>query len=165
MKRIIIILSFLLLSFSTCLGNYFDNNPSKYFKFASVENIALYLDTDSVSVERYEPPYYIIKVDMISDDFYKNEITQYTIRNFYNYNTRVMQSTIDKINLLDNEGNLKAIVDMTPDSPRVLIQKTPGYFIANFAFLKSYNMYFSKDYQDKYNTRMLTSTEIFNEIK
>ena|GEM_PF-506358 len=162
MKKIFVLILILLNSSFMCYANFLDDSPSRYLKAGSNNMLSVFVDVDSVSVERYEPPYYIVRINIFTDNYYKNEILQYTLRNFYNSDNQIMSNHIYKINAFDDHGNLKYNAEITPDAPKELTKNMPGYLIANIAFFKAYKMYFTKDYQEKYNTEMIPLNEIAN---
>ena len=90
------------------------------------------IDTNSIKVVRYQPPFYIINVDEYHQNFSKGLLgARHT-----------------------SDGSSEFVEDEDYNTELRLVRKdTMGYLIANYVFYKAYGMYFSKELQDQYGKR------------
>ena len=110
------------------------------------------IDTNSINVIRYDPPYYIISVDEYHQNFSKGLLGARKAQYFYNYKTREMETKTLKQYTSDGSSNFTEDEYYNTDL-RPVREGTMAYLIGNYVFYKAYGMYFSKELQDQYGNR------------
>lgn len=153
LKMIISILCIVVSIPTICFANYFDNNPKRYFNYYNSEQYSAYADLDSVSVVRYNPPYYVIDITEYAID-YVNQVTMAVLlRFYYNYDKQTMRFTLIKAAPASAEDGTSKL-DITPSLSNIetinnlpVIEKYSGnYLLGETAFFKAYHMFFTKEY-------------------
>ena len=145
--NIIFIILCVVISFPTiCFANYFDDNSKRYVCYQNDERFKSYLDLNSVTAVRYDPPYYSIDADIITFDYIGQIGCLYHNRFFYNYNTKeILSKNINMYPCYENGYTDKSYdygISLTSSIPIKLYSDSAGYLGANLAFLKCYNMIF-----------------------
>ena len=137
MKTLILFLISFLISSTTFAASFADkflDGDSRYIKVGASMGAASYFDRDSVKVELYEPPIYIISMEILSVPIHPangNTIYSRSIRFKYDYENR-------KIYTFDRDNN-EIYID-----PDVYYGEGSGYRIpaAEAAFAIAYNLKF-----------------------
>lgn len=113
-----------------------------------------YIDLDSVSVNKYAPPYYIIDVNYGHKLLGQQEIYVIKERFLYDYDHQEVKVSHVAQNHKDKYGNWSGWVDYAPREPADVKPGTIGYTLANLAFYKAYHMAFNKEFQVKYANKL-----------
>ena len=69
-KLILAFFTLCIMAFSVCSASFLDDNPTRYVKLDATPKSTVYVDTSSINVIRYEPPYYVIQ---FNDYFFNYE--------------------------------------------------------------------------------------------
>jgi hypothetical protein len=100
---------------------------------------------DTVSVLRYDPPYYQIKADTYYFDYVQHAGIMKTMIFYYDYNHQTICSQWISIYSCDENGNLGKGAPINMDSLLAMKKYGPGYLAGEMAFIKAYNMPFTKN--------------------
>lgn len=115
------------------------------------DTVTVYMDMNNIQVIRYEPPYYIIQEQELHKNFGKGLYGTRFVQYFYDYNKQTIK--MKYLQSYTNDGTHSWNEDEYLDtSIREVPKDTAAYMIANYAFYKSYGMFFSKELQEKYGT-------------
>lgn len=107
------------------------------------------IDTNSIKVVRYQPPFYIINVDEYHQNFSKGLLGARHAQYFYDYEKQEIETKT--LSQYTSDGSSEFVEDEDYNTELRLVRKdTMGYLIANYVFYKAYGMYFSKELQDQY---------------
>lgn len=144
MKKILLTLFISLGITIPCFANFLSDNPGQYQKIDRTPKATVYVDKDSVSVIRYEPPYYVIQANTFFVQYDQGIIKRCTDRYFYDYKNQTIQRQVLDAYTYNEDGS---IANHTGDNvPLMLMQShTVGWDIANYIFFKSYNTFFSNE--------------------
>ena len=144
MKKILISLFLFLITAIPCFANFLSDNPNRYQKLDSTPKATVYVDNDSVSVVRYEPPYYIIQVNDFFVQYDQGIIKRCTDRYFYDYKKQSIQRQVLDAYTFNDDGSVREHTgDTTP--LMAIPSHTIGWDIANYIFYESYNTFFSNE--------------------
>lgn len=91
MKRVLaLIFAFMVLSCSLCFAMFLDESDA-YEKVRSDMSSSTYLNVDALSIQRYEPPFYIIRGEIISYVYTESMAVDFTYDFYYNYSTKTVK--------------------------------------------------------------------------
>lgn len=101
-------------------------------------------DKDSVHVELYDPPNYVIDVDVYQKNLVNEMYFLSKVRFFYNWDTKVMQARVRAMTSKHIDGGKWDEWAYAPlDEPaKVVPPHTNFWYIGNRIFNQAYNMYF-----------------------
>lgn len=146
MRKIIRLLSIvgLLLILVFSLGsevyaNPFDNDPN-YFKYGEDEKSASYVDLNSISCTRYDPPYYAMSALDIAWYYSDNTYTKNNLIILYNYNTKKVIFNYNGYSHYSDDGSLLSNSDNAYSFE--VFPNTVGATLADVVFYKYYNQFF-----------------------
>ena len=154
MKRYIIIaFSILYLFLISCINaEAIDLTQNNYVKVDEDMLQAVYINKNSPIVIRYSPPYYIIKAEVIINDFYTNEIYVFEFNYFYDYNRQEMATNTISTTIYDKNGS--SYSSETSSMPKlrsdasILPKHSISSTIGDMYFYLCYNMHFYKELQN-----------------
>ena len=110
------------------------------------------IDTNSIKVVRYQPPYYIINVDEYHQNFKDGILGARHAQYFYDYDKREMETKT--LSQYTSDGSSEFVEDEYYNTDLQPVREgTMAYLVGNYVFYKAYGMYFSKDLQDQYGNR------------
>ena len=161
MNKLIILICMMLipLHINAISMNEIRNNPNQFKLVFSDETREAYVDNSTISVIRYNPPYYAINATIYTVWYDKNIIAESNQTSFYNYERSIEKLSIKyknvkevakevandtgvrwKANTLSSEPLLHQF-DNSVAGKAVLF--SPSYQVAMYIFYKSYHMYFN----------------------
>ena len=141
MKKIIMIL-IAIVSLST--GIVYSQH---FVKFQQNITTEFYIDIDSVTVQKYEPPYYVIDVTYGAKNLGQQEIYAIRERFLYDYDRQEAKYILLAENHKDKYGNWTGWRDFSNQEASDVHDvhyKTLAYKLANLAFYKAYRIDFYK---------------------
>lgn len=142
-KRMLTIVGMLLIaifSFATTVyANPFDNN-SNYVKIGADEQVAEYLDLNSVSCTRYDPPYYALKATVVMWSYTNDTYSIFSDTYLYNYNTKHVIDYCNEMSVYSSNGSL--LSHTYEQQPSEVYRDTNGGLLANLIFAKYYGQSF-----------------------
>lgn len=150
MKKILLLLLFSILPFSLSLASFLDNSAA-YEKVSSDISSEGYVNKNSWKVIRYDPPYYIIQGDIITNFFDNNSIIYGTYNFYYDLNKQVMKIKVIAIKTYDTNGNLISDSGNLPLSLENVNSNSNGWVIGNYYFYRAYNVFFDRLLNYEYN--------------
>lgn len=150
MKKILLLLLFSILPFSLSIASFLDNSDA-YEKVSSNISSEGYVNKNSWKVIRYDPPYYIIQGDIISNSFDNNPIVCGTYNFYYDLDKQIMQVKAITIKAYDANGNLISNSGNTPFPLENVDSNSVGWIIGNYYFYRAYNVFFDRLLNYEYN--------------
>lgn len=151
-KLILAFFTLCIMAFSVCSASFLDDNPNRYVKLDTTPKSTVYVDTSSINVIRYEPPYYVIQVNDYFVNYEYGIIKLCVDQYFYNYSDRTIERKVIDGYAYTSHGTIEShthdrtgLIDL-PDH-------SVGWDIGNYIFHKSYNMYFSPELQERFGNK------------
>lgn len=142
MKKILVLIGLIWSIALPCFAMFLDDSPEKYHKVFSTIKSSSYVDDNSITVTRYDPPFYIIQADVYTA-WYENEIvSKMECQYFYDYDTKEVNI---KVFSYQYEFNFSGqFLRSGPAGARIerISPGTNGMILANYLFYKCYNMEF-----------------------
>ena len=136
---------------SLSTGIVYSQNFVKFQQSITTEH---YIDLDSVTVQKYEPPYYVIDVTYGYKLLGPQEVYAIRERFLYDYDRQEAKYCFMAKNHKDKYGNWSGWVDIANKAPTDVTPGTIGYALANLAFYKAYHIAFNKEFQVKYANKL-----------
>ena len=128
-KRIFTMIGLLfILLFSCTYAGAIDLTQDNYVKVTENMTSAIYLNTKSPTVTRYSPPFYIIKGEMIIDDFSSDKIAVYNSNYFYNYEQKEIAINDIDVIIYYKDGSSETI-PIPADYPLNPVRTQPKYSV------------------------------------
>lgn len=171
MNRLIILICMMLipLHINAISINEIRTNPNQFKLVFSDETREAYVDNSTISVIRYNPPYYAINATIYTVWYDKNIIAESNQTSFYNYERSIEKLSVKyknvkevakevandtgvrwKANTLipyDFNGNMLSSEPLLHQFDNSVAGKavlfSPSYQVAMYIFYKSYHMYFN----------------------
>lgn len=146
MRKILLFLLLCIIIPSSCFANYFDDRPWQYICYQNDIQYKSYIDMNSVSVIRYDPPYYTIDATTYTFDYVNQFGLVKVNRYFYDYNKQQIYWNMINIGKCFEDGTSSLNPDNPlekPIGPIYLQRYSTGYMAAELAFMKSYNAGFT----------------------
>lgn len=145
MKKLVVLLLFVLCIPFAILAN--DNRNLVGIAQNMEFNIAI--DTNSIKVVRYQPPYYIINVDEYHQNFKDGILGARHAQYFYDYEKQKLETKT--LNQYTSDGSSDFVEDEYYNTDLQPVREgTMAYLVGNYVFYKAYGMYFSKELQNQY---------------
>lgn len=173
MKRIFILAIIFFSVFSSSLAislNQLRNNPNLYQHVFSDNMEDEYIDKNTVTVVRYNPPYYTINATAYAVNYDTNTITKYDNTYFIDYNRSLSRLTaqygnnkdtliaqlvnnsgiqwrVSGLTIFNYDGSTKfAYTYLDPMEVKTIQNSklgSPSFMAGMYVFYKAYNMYFN----------------------
>lgn len=146
-KRIFTMIGLLfILLFSCTYAGAIDLTQDKYVKVYEDMTKAIYMNIDSPTVTRYDPPYYIIRGEMVYQDYTKDTITVYTDNYFYDYTYQVIgYQPTGAATVYFSDGTIDSTPFPVLDPVAILPKGSIGSNIGDKYFSICYNIPFYKN--------------------
>lgn len=145
MKKLVVLLLFILCIPLAILAN--DNRNLVGIAQNMEFNIAI--DTNSIKVVRYQPPYYIINVDEYHQNFKDGILGARHAQYFYDYEKQKLETKT--LSQYTSDGSSDFVEDEYYNTDLQPVREgTMAYLVGNYVFYKAYGMYFSKELQNQY---------------
>lgn len=158
MKRVFcLVFSCCILFTNTCWANYYDDHPERYICCQKDERYKGYIDINSVIVRRYDPPFYTIDADLYTMDYLYQSGIIFQCRFFYNYEKQNIHVQVINSGFCDEKGNKQIEYRTEPFSYEMnyVNKYSAWYLAADFAFMKAYNIPFTIELKQAYESKYL----------
>lgn len=147
MRKFFLSILFLLsiFSYSSSFASFLSADTLAYFKIGKTNTMDIYMNFWQSNVLRYDPPYYIIRGNVIYEDYEYGNIVSITYNFMYDYNRQTVLAKPILATSYDATGNILETLDLTQDKTMRIERNTPEGHAADMYFLKNYRMVFYKN--------------------
>lgn len=145
-KKLFTILFLLCLSpLYSSFASFLSADSVAYFKIGKTNTMDIYMNFWQSNVLRYDPPFYIIRGNVIYEDYEYGNIVSITYNFMYDYNRQTILAKPILATSYDAAGNILKTMDLTQDKTMRIERNTPEGHAADMYFLKNYRMLFYKN--------------------
>jgi hypothetical protein len=125
-------------------ASFLTDDPVAYFKVGKSNVSTTYINFWQTSVLRYDPPFYIIQGNIITESYEYGNIVSITYNFMYDYNRQIVFGKPVLATYYDAYGNILNTMSLTNDSLVKISKNTSGGVAADMYFLANYHMPFYK---------------------
>lgn len=153
MRKVLAALIFFILICTMSYANYFDNYPKRFVSYDSTSRFKAYIDMDSVNVVRYDPPYYEIEATTYYFDYVLHSGLKRSMLFYYDYDKQTIAYQLQSLYECDEDGNVGRGGHSSIKTIIPFKKYSPGYCAGEFAFVKAYGVFFTKELLFMYNPK------------
>lgn len=125
-------------------ASFLSDNSVAYFKIGKTNTMDIYMNFWQSNVLRYDPPYYIIRGNVIYEDYEYDKIISITYNFMYDYKRQIVLAKPFMATSYNKSGNALKTLSLTQDKSLRIQKHSPEGHAADMYFLANYHMLFFK---------------------